>query len=268
MAQQYIYQIEGLTKVYDDKEVLKDVHLAFYPGAKIGVLGNNGAGKSTLLRIMAGEDQNFDGDAGLMMKDQTVGYFKQEPDLDPDKTVAETVAEAVADQQAVLDRYNDLNMKLAEDLSEQEMEATLKELEKVQDRIDLHDLWELDRRVDMAKHALRVPPDDKPIGPLSGGEKRRVYLAKLLLSSPDLLLLDEPTNHLDAASVGWLERYLAEFKGTVVAITHDRYFLDNVAGWILEIERGRCLPFEGNYSAWLEAKAARLAVEEKKESDL
>ena len=266
MSQQYIYQIEGLTKVYDDKEVLRDVHLAFYPGAKIGVLGNNGAGKSTLLRIMAGEDRDFDGEAGLMTKDVTVGYFKQEPDLDDSKTVAETVAEAVAEQQGVLDRFNDLNMKLAEDLSPDEMEATLKELEKVQDRIDLHDLWELDRRVDMAKHALRVPADDKPIGPLSGGEKRRVYLAKLLLSSPDLLLLDEPTNHLDAASVSWLERFLADFKGTVVAITHDRYFLDNVAGWILEIERGRCLPFEGNYTAWLEAKAARLAVEEKQES--
>ena len=266
MSQQYIYQIEGLTKVYDDKEVLRDVHLAFYPGAKIGVLGNNGAGKSTLLRIMAGEDRDFDGEAGLMMKDVTVGYFKQEPDLDGSKTVAETIAEAVADKHAVLDRFNDLNMKLAEDLSPKEMEATLKELDKVQAKIDAENLWEIDRSLEMAKDALRVPPDDALIEPLSGGEKRRVYLAKLLLSSPDLLLLDEPTNHLDAASVGWLERFLGAFKGTVVAITHDRYFLDNVAGWILEIERGRCLPFEGNYTAWLEAKQARLALEEKQES--
>ncbi|MFH5802504.1 energy-dependent translational throttle protein EttA [Alienimonas sp. DA493] len=266
MSQQYIYQIENLTKVYDDKEVLKDVSLAFYPGAKIGVLGVNGAGKSTLLRIMAGEDRDFDGDAGLMMKDVTVGYFKQEPDLDGSLTVAETVELAVADKRAVLERFNDLNMKLAEDLPPDEMEKTLKELDQVQNQIDAENLWEIDRTLDMAKDALRVPPDDVLIEPLSGGEKRRVYLAKLLLSSPDLLLLDEPTNHLDAASVSWLEKYLAAFKGTVVAITHDRYFLDNVAGWILEIERGRCLPFEGNYSAWLEAKQARLALEEKQES--
>ncbi|QDT16819.1 energy-dependent translational throttle protein EttA [Alienimonas californiensis] len=266
MSQQYIYQIENLTKVYDDKEVLKDVSLAFYPGAKIGVLGVNGAGKSTLLRIMSGEDRDFDGEAGLMMKDVTVGYFKQEPDLDGSLTVAETIEQAVAEQRAVLDRFNDLNMKLGEDLSPKEMEKTLKELDQVQTRIDAENLWEIDRSLDMAKDALRVPPDDALIEPLSGGEKRRVYLAQLLLSSPDLLLLDEPTNHLDAASVGWLEKYLAAFKGTVVAITHDRYFLDNVAGWILEIERGRCLPFEGNYSAWLEAKSARLALEEKQES--
>ncbi|MEM9702827.1 MAG: energy-dependent translational throttle protein EttA, partial [Planctomycetota bacterium] len=229
-------------------------------------LGVNGAGKSTLLRIMSGEDRDFDGDAGVMMKDVTVGYFKQEPDLDGDLTVAETVELAVADKRAVLERFNDLNMKLAEDLSPEAMEKTLKELDQVQNRIDAENLWEVDRMVEMAKDALRVPPDEAKIEPLSGGEKRRVYLAKLLLSSPDLLLLDEPTNHLDAASVGWLEKYLAAFKGTVVAITHDRYFLDNVAGWILEIERGRCLPFEGNYSAWLEAKQARLAIEEKQES--
>ncbi len=266
MSQQYIYQIEGLTKVYDDKEVLKDVHLAFYPGAKIGVLGNNGAGKSTLLRIMSGEDRDFDGEAGLMIKDVTVGYFKQEPDLDGSLTVAETIEQAVVEQRGVLERFNELNMKLGEDLSPKEMEKTLKELDVVQTRIDAENLWEIDRTLDMAKDALRVPPDDALIEPLSGGEKRRVYLAKLLLSSPDLLLLDEPTNHLDAASVGWLEKYLAQFKGTVVAITHDRYFLDNVAGWILEIERGRCLPFEGNYSAWLEAKSNRLAIEEKQES--
>ncbi|NNJ26141.1 energy-dependent translational throttle protein EttA [Alienimonas chondri] len=266
MSQQYIYQIEGLTKVYDDKEVLKDVHLAFYPGAKIGVLGANGAGKSTLLRIMAGEDRDFDGEAGLMMKDVTVGYFKQEPDLDGSLTVAETVELAVADKRAVLEQFNDLNMRLGEDLSPKEMEKALKELDKIQVRIDAENLWEIDRTLDMAKDALRVPPDDALVEPLSGGEKRRVYLAQLLLSSPDLLLLDEPTNHLDAASVSWLEKYLAAFKGTVVAITHDRYFLDNVAGWILEIERGRCLPFEGNYTAWLEAKQARLALEEKQES--
>ena len=266
MSQQYVYQIENLTKVYDDKEVLRDVNLAFYPGAKIGVLGNNGAGKSTLLRIMSGDDQDFDGEAGPMIKDVSIGYFKQEPDLDDALTVGETIDKAVAEKHAVLERFNDLNMKLGEDLPEKEMEAALKELEKVQDRIDHENLWELDRSLEMAKDALRVPPDDKLIGPLSGGEKRRVYLCQLLLSSPDLLLLDEPTNHLDAASVSWLERFLADFKGTVVAITHDRYFLDNVAGWILEIERGRCLPFEGNYSAWLEAKQARLAIEEKQES--
>ena len=265
MSGQFIYQIEGLTKVYDDKEVLRDVHLAFYPGAKIGVLGNNGAGKSTLLRIMAGEDTNFHGEARAL-RDIRIGHFKQEPDLDDSQTVGEAIDEAVADSHAVLERYNDLNMKLGEDLSPEAMEKTLAELDKVQTKIDAQNLWELDRTLELAKDALRVPPDDKPIGPLSGGEKRRVALCRLLLSGPDLLLLDEPTNHLDAESVSWLERFLGEFPGTVVAITHDRYFLDNVAGWILEIERGRCLPFEGNYSAWLDAKAARLAIEEKQES--
>ena len=266
MSQQYIYQIENLTKVYDDKEVLRDVNLAFYPGAKIGVLGNNGAGKSTLLRIMAGEDTNFDGEAGPMLKDVSIGYFKQEPDLDDSKTVAETIAEAVADKHAVLERFNDLNMKLGEDLSEKEMEKTLKELEQVQDRIDHENLWEIDRSLEMAKDALRVPPDDAPIGPLSGGEKRRVYLAKLLLSQPDLLLLDEPTNHLDAR-LGRVARKVPRGLQGDRRGDHPRpVLLDNVAGWILEIERGRCLPFEGNYSAWLEAKQARLAIEEKQES--
>ena len=265
MAQQYIMQLEGVTKVYEQKEVLKDIWLSFFPGAKIGVLGTNGAGKSTLLKIMSGEDTSFSGEA-RPAKGIKIGYFKQEPDLDPNLTVEQCIAEAVAESQAILDRYNEVNMKFAEDPSPEEMEKLIEEQAKLQDQIDAANLWELDRTLEIAMDAMRVPPGDAIIGNLSGGEQRRVALCKILLQNPDLLLLDEPTNHLDAESVAWLERYLHDFQGTVVAITHDRYFLDNVAGWILELERGRGLPFEGNYSSWLEQKQARLKVEEKQES--
>ncbi|MCA9016965.1 MAG: ATP-binding cassette domain-containing protein, partial [Planctomycetaceae bacterium] len=265
MAQQYIMQLEGVTKVYEQKEILKDIWLSFFPGAKIGVLGANGAGKSTLLKIMSGEDTNFAGEA-RPAKNIKIGYFKQEPDLNPRQTVDECIAEAVAESQAILDRYNEVNMLFADDPSPEEMEKLIEEQAKLQDQIDAANLWELDRTLEIAMDAMRVPPGDSVIGTLSGGEQRRVALCKILLQNPDLLLLDEPTNHLDAESVAWLERYLHSFNGTVVAITHDRYFLDNVAGWILELERGRGIPFEGNYSSWLEQKQARLAVEEKQES--
>ncbi|MGQ0636214.1 MAG: energy-dependent translational throttle protein EttA [Planctomycetaceae bacterium] len=265
MSQQYIFTMEQVTKIYEQKEVLSNIWLAFYPGAKIGVLGNNGAGKSTLLRIMAGEDRDFMG-AAQPAKNVSVGFFPQEPRLDPESTVDQCVQSAVASSHAILDRYNALNMKLGEDLSPDEMEEVLAEQARVQDRIDAGNLWELDRTLDVAMDAMRLPPGDSVVRTLSGGEKRRVALCQLLLRRPDLLLLDEPTNHLDAESVAWLERFLHEFSGTVVAVTHDRYFLDNVAGWILELDRGRGYPFEGNYTSWLEQKEARLSVEEKQES--
>jgi len=265
MPQQYIFTIEGLTRFYDQKEVLSNIWLAFFPGAKIGVLGNNGAGKSTLLRIMAGEDTEFMGTA-RPAKGVKIGYFPQEPRLDETQTVDECIQEAVADSRAVLDRYDEINGKLGEELSPEEMERILDEQAKVQDQIDAANLWELDRTLEIAMDAMRLPPGEARITHLSGGEKRRVALCRVLLGNPDILLLDEPTNHLDAESVAWLERFLADFLGTVVAITHDRYFLDNVAGWILELDRGHGYPFEGNYSGWLEQKQARLAVEEKRES--
>ena len=265
MAPQYIMTIEGLTKIYDEDTILKDIWLSFYPGAKIGVIGDNGSGKSTLMRIMAGEDKNFEGTV-RPAKNIKIGYFPQEPRLDPTKTVDEEVQAGVIESQSILDRYNEINEKLCEPMDPEEMEKLLEEQATVQDKIDAGNLWELDRMVELASEAMRLPPGDALVENLSGGERRRVYLCKLLLQNPDILLLDEPTNHLDADSVAWLERYLQDFKGTVVAITHDRYFLDNAAGWILEMERGRGLPFEGNYSAWLEQKSSRLAVEEKKES--
>lgn len=265
MAEQYIMTIENLTRIYDEKEVLSDIWLAFYPGAKIGVLGNNGAGKSTLLRIMAGEDTNFEGEV-RPAKGIRIGYFPQEPRLDPEKTVDECIDEGVAESRAILDRYNELNMKLCEELSPEEMEKVLEEQAAVQDKIDALNLWELDRTVEIAADAVRVPPGDWKIANLSGGEKRRVALCQLLLQNPDILLLDEPTNHLDAESVGWLEQFLGKFPGTVVAITHDRYFLDNVAGWILELDQGKGIPYEGNYSSWLEQKQKRLAIEENRET--
>ncbi len=265
MAPQYIMTIEGLTKIYDEDTILKDIWLSFYPGAKIGVIGNNGSGKSTLMRIMAGEDKAFEGTV-RPAKNVKIGYLPQEPRLDPTKTVDEEVQAGVAESQAVLDRYNEINNLLCQPLEPEAMEKLLEEQATVQDKIDAANLWELDRMVEVASDAIRLPPGDALVANLSGGEKRRVFLCKLLLQNPDILLLDEPTNHLDAESVAWLERYLQEFKGTVVAITHDRYFLDNAAGWILEMERGRGLPFEGNYSSWLEQKQSRLAVEEKKES--
>ncbi|MFN0052094.1 MAG: energy-dependent translational throttle protein EttA [Planctomycetales bacterium] len=265
MSQQYIFTIEGLTKMYEQKQVLENVWLSFYPGAKIGVLGDNGSGKSTLLRIMAGEDTDFMGTA-RPAKGISIGYFPQEPRLNPDFSVDQCINEAVAPSRAILERYNDLNMKLGEDLSPDEMEEVLNEQAKVQDQIEAGNLWELDHTLEIAMDAMRLPPGDAPVSVLSGGEKRRVALCQILLQHPDILLLDEPTNHLDAESVAWLERFLHEFTGTVVAVTHDRYFLDNVAGWILELDRGRGYPFEGNYTSWLEQKQARMAVEEKQES--
>jgi energy-dependent translational throttle protein EttA len=265
MSQQYIFTIEHLTRIYDETAVLEDIWLAFFPGAKIGVIGNNGSGKSTLLRIMAGEDRDFMGEA-RPAKGIRIGYFPQEPRLDPDKTVQECIDEAVAEPRAILDRYNEVNMAFADDPSPEEMEKLLEEQQKLQDKIDHANLWELDRTLEIACDAMRLPPMDAKVEFLSGGEKRRVALCQLLLGNPDLLLLDEPTNHLDAESIGWLEQFLDDFPGTVVAITHDRYFLDNVAGWILELDRGRGYPYEGNYTGWLEQKQARLAVEEKSES--
>lgn len=265
MGEQYIMTIEHLTRMYDEKEVLSDIWLAFYPGAKIGVLGGNGAGKSTLLRIMAGEDTDYMGTV-RPAKNIRIGYFPQEPRLAEDKTVGECIEEAVAESRAILDRFNDISMKLGEDMSPEEMEKLLEEQAKVQDQIDAANLWELDRTLEIAADAMRLPEAEAVIGQLSGGEKRRVALCQLLLMNPDILLLDEPTNHLDAASVAWLERFLHTFPGTVVAITHDRYFLDNVAGWILELDRGKGIPYEGNYSSWLEQKQKRLEQEERAES--
>jgi ATP-binding cassette ChvD family protein len=264
MSQQYIMSIEGLTRIYDEKAVLENIWLAFYPGAKIGVIGDNGSGKSTLMRIMAGEDKDYMGTV-RPAKNIKIGYFPQEPRLDPDQTVQAAVNEAVAESQAILDRYNAINERLCEEISQAEMDQLLEEQAAVQDKIDHANLWELDRIVELACDAMRLPPGDSRIEHLSGGEKRRVALCRLLLQNPDMLLLDEPTNHLDAESIGWLERFLHEFPGTVVAITHDRYFLENVAGWILEMDRGHGYPYEGNYTAWLEQKQARLAIEQKRE---
>ena len=261
---QYIFTMEAVSKIYDEKVILKDIWLSFYPGAKIGVLGNNGSGKSTLLRIMAGEDTNFEGEA-RPAKGVKIGYFSQEPRLDPEKTVDECVAEGVAESQAILDRYNEINARLCEPLEPEEMEKLLEEQAQVQDKIDHANLWELDREVEIASDAMRLPPGDAIVKHLSGGEKRRVALCMLLLQNPDILLLDEPTNHLDAESVRWLEQFLGKFPGTVVAVTHDRYFLENVAGWILELDRGKGIPFEGNYTSWMEQKQARLDVENKKD---
>ena len=257
--------IEGLTRIHDQTETLSNIWLAFYPGAKIGVLGNNGAGKSTLLRIMSGEDTDFMGTV-RPAKGTRIGYFSQEPRLDPTRTVDECIEEAVEESREILNRFDEVNMKLGEDLSPEEMEKVLEEQARIQDQIDASNLWELDRNLEIARDAMRLPAGDSLVENLSGGEKRRVAMCQLLLRSPDMLLLDEPTNHLDAESVAWLERYLHDFPGTVVAVTHDRYFLDNVAGWILELDRGHGFPYEGNYSSWLEQKQSRLAVEEKRES--
>ncbi len=265
MGKQYIYQIGELTKKHGQREVLKNIWLAFYPGAKIGVLGRNGSGKSTLLRIMAGQDRDFDGEAKLT-DGFTAGYLPQEPQLNPEKDVWGNVEEAVAPVRKLLTRYDEINARFAEDLSPDEMEKLLADQAKVQDQIELHNAWELDRQIEIAMDAMNLPPGNADVTKLSGGERRRVALCKILLERPDLLLLDEPTNHLDAESVAWLERHLAEYTGTVVAVTHDRYFLDNVAGWILELDRGQGIPWEGNYSSWLEQKKNRLAQEEKSAS--
>jgi energy-dependent translational throttle protein EttA len=262
MGKQYIFQISELTKKHGQREVLKNIWLAFYPGAKIGVLGRNGSGKSTLLRIMSGSDREFEGDATLT-SGFTAGYLPQEPQLNPKKDVTGNVEEAVEPTRRILKRFDEINARLGEDISPEEMEKLLAEQAKVQDQIEAHNAWELDRQVEIAMDAMNLPPGDADVATLSGGERRRVALCKILLERPDLLLLDEPTNHLDAESVAWLERHLAEYPGTVVAVTHDRYFLDNVAGWILELDRGQGIPWEGNYSSWLEQKKDRLALEEK-----
>src|SRR5580693_5587089 len=263
---QFIYTIKGLGKVHQpDTRVLDDIWLSFYFGAKIGVLGANGSGKSSLLRIMAGEDKSFLGEA-FPADGISIGFLPQEPRLDATKTVLGNVEEGVAATRALLTRYDEVNEKLGEDLSPEEMDKVLDEQSRIQDRIEASNAWDLDSRLDLAMDALRLPPPDADVGTLSGGERRRVALCRLLLQSPDLLLLDEPTNHLDAESVAWLERFLKDYPGTVVAVTHDRYFLDNVAGWILELDRGRGIPWEGNYSSWLEQKQTRLQQEEKAET--
>ena len=265
MSEQYIMTIEQLTRHYDEKEVLSNIWLSFYPGAKIGVLGDNGAGKSTLLRIMAGDDKDYMGTV-RPAKGVKIGYFRQEPRLDPDLTVGQCIEEAVAESRAILDRFNEISMKLGEDMSPEEMDKLLEQQATVQDQIDAANLWELDRTLEIAADAMRLPEAEAVIRNLSGGEKRRVAMCQLLLMNPDIMLLDEPTNHLDAASVAWLEKFLHSFPGTVVAITHDRYFLDNVAGWILELDRGKGIPYEGNYTSWLEQKQKRLEQEERSES--
>ena len=263
---QFIYTMKGLGKVHQpDHVVLKDIWLSFLPGAKIGVLGLNGAGKSSLLRIMAGEDQSFVGEA-FPAEGISVGFLHQEPRLDPAKTVLGNVEEGVAEIRALLTRYDEINAKFGEEMSADEMDKVLAEQGKVQDQIEAANGWDLDSRLELAMDALRLPPPEAEVTKLSGGERRRVALCRLLLKSPDLLLLDEPTNHLDAESVAWLERFLKDYQGTVVAVTHDRYFLDNVAGWILELDRGSGIPWEGNYSSWLDQKQKRLVVEEKTES--
>ncbi|HUA96402.1 MAG TPA: energy-dependent translational throttle protein EttA, partial [Acidimicrobiales bacterium] len=261
MPAQFIFTMRDLRRFYPpDREVLRGINLSFYPGAKIGVIGSNGSGKSSLLRIMAGQDEDFTGEARLT-PGFTVGYLPQEPQLDPTKDVAGNVADGVAETKALLDRFNEVCAAMAD--PEADMEALLSEQAQLQDQIEAAGAWDLERTFEVAMDALRLPPGDAEVDTLSGGERRRVALCRLLLAQPDLLLLDEPTNHLDAESVAWLERTLQEYPGTVVAVTHDRYFLDNVAGWILELDRGAGIPWEGNYSSWLEQKQARLASEEK-----
>lgn len=262
---QYIYTMNGVGKVVPPKtEILKDISLNFFPGAKIGVLGYNGSGKSTLLRIMAGVDKEFTGEA-RPQKGINIGYLPQEPELDASKDVRGNVEEGVAEAKALLNNFNAISMKFAEPMSDEEMNTLLADQAELQEKIDNAGAWELDRKLEIAADALRLPPWDAKVDHLSGGEKRRVALCRLLLSNPDMLILDEPTNHLDAESVAWLERFLKEFQGTVIAVTHDRYFLDNVAGWILELDRGHGIPWQGNYSSWLEQKEKRLESEERSE---
>jgi ATP-binding cassette ChvD family protein len=262
----FIYVMKELRKVVPPKrEILKGIWLSFYYGAKIGVIGPNGAGKSSLLRIMAGQDQDFLGEA-FLGKGYTVGFLEQEPKLDPSKNVLGNVQDGVADKMKIVNRWNEISAKFAEPMDDDAMNALIEEQGKVQEQMDSQNLWDLDRQLDIAMDALRCPPGDAEVSKLSGGERRRVALCRLLLQQPDLLLLDEPTNHLDAESVAWLERYLQEYSGSVVAITHDRYFLDNVAEWILELDRGEGVPYQGNYTSWLEQKKTKLAQEEKVES--
>src|SRR5919109_435319 len=256
MARQFIYFMQGLSKSYPTRKILDNIHLSFYPDAKIGVLGVNGSGKSTLLKIMAGLDKEYTGEAWVA-EGARVGYLEQEPHLDPGKSVRENVMDGVAAQKAILDRYNELAMNYSDE--------TADEMTKLQDEIEAKGLWDLDSKVDQAMDALRCPPDDTDVPKLSGGEKRRVALCRLLLEQPELLLLDEPTNHLDAESVAWLEGHLRNYPGAILIVTHDRYFLDNVTGWILELDRGRGIPYQGNYSAWLEQKQKRLEQEGREE---
>src|SRR5215510_2062660 len=266
MAQQFIYTMVGLRKVVPpQREILKGISLSFLPGAKIGVLGLNGAGKSTVLKIMAGVEKDFAGEAFAAERIRT-GFLPQDPRLDTTKDVRGNVEQAVAKTRALLTRFDELNEKMAQDLSESESAKLMAEYQRVQDAIEAANAWELDRQLEISMDALRLPPGDADVTKISGGERRRVALCKVLLERPDLLLLDEPTNHLDAESVAWLERHLAEYPGTVVAVTHDRYFLDNVAGWILELDRGAGIPWKGNYSSWLDQKRKRLEQEEKAES--
>ncbi len=261
-----IYSMNGVSKYYDQKPVIKDISLSYFYGAKIGVLGLNGSGKSTLLRIMAGVDKDFNGESSSLSDGYTIGYLEQEPDLDESKTVKEIVEEGVKEVVDLIKEYDEINLKFAEPMSDDEMDNLIARQGKVQEQIDNLDGWDLDARLDMAMDALRCPEGDSSVKVLSGGEKRRVALCRLLLKKPDILLLDEPTNHLDAETVSWLEQHLQRYEGTIIAVTHDRYFLDNVAGWILELDRGHGIPWKGNYSSWLEQKGNRLANEEKTES--
>jgi ATP-binding cassette ChvD family protein len=261
-----IYSMVGVSKFYDKKPVLKDIYLSYFYGAKIGVIGLNGSGKSTLLRIIAGVDKSFTGET-VLSPGYSIGYLEQEPRLDETKTVREVVEEAVAETVALLKEFDEINLKFGEEMSDEEMSRLLERQGEVQEKLDAADAWDLDSRLEMAMDALRCPPPETPVRVLSGGERRRVALCRLLLQKPDILLLDEPTNHLDAESVAWLEHHLQQYEGTVIAVTHDRYFLDNVAGWILELDRGEGIPWKGNYSSWLEQKQERLRREEKAESE-
>ncbi|MCR4331836.1 MAG: energy-dependent translational throttle protein EttA [Sulfuricaulis sp.] len=266
MSGQFIFTMHRVSKIVPpNRTILKDISLSFFPGAKIGVLGLNGSGKSTLLRIMAGVEQEYNGEA-RPQPNIRIGFLSQEPQLDPKKDVRGNVEEAVAETKALLDKFNEISMKFGEPMSDEEMNKLIEQQGKWQEKIDAAGAWDLDRKLEIAADALRLPPWEADVAKLSGGERRRVALCKLLLSQPDMLLLDEPTNHLDAESVAWLERFLHDYPGTVVAVTHDRYFLDNVAGWILELDRGEGIPWKGNYSSWLDQKQKRLAVEEKQES--
>ena len=265
-ANKVIYSMVGVSKYYDKRPVLKDIYLSYFYGAKIGVIGLNGSGKSSLLRILAGVDKEFNGET-VLSPGHTVGFLEQEPLIDDARTVREVVEEAVQETVALLKEFEEINAKFAEEMSEKEMNALLERQGEVQEKLDHQDAWDLDARLEMAMDALRCPPPDTPVKVLSGGERRRVALCRLLLQKPDILLLDEPTNHLDAESVAWLEHHLQSYPGTVIAVTHDRYFLDNVAGWILELDRGEGIPWKGNYTSWLEQKQERLRRQEKSESD-
>ncbi len=266
MSYQYVYVMKGLSKSINGKEILKETWLSFLPGAKIGIIGHNGAGKSTIMKIMAGLDKEYEGEA-FVADGVKIGYLPQEPQLNPNKNVFENIMDGLAEKKALIDEFNEVSAKFAEEMTDDEMNDLLAKQADLQEKIDACDGWSIEREIEIAMNALRCPPKDADVTKISGGEKRRVALCKLLLEKPDMILLDEPTNHLDAESVSWLENFLKDYKGTVVAITHDRYFLDNVAEWILEVDHGRCIPWHSNYSSWLEQKQKKLAGEEKEESD-